>query len=96
MFTSGITSARKKPGGDDSAVVENEKIAGIQEGWEVGKVTVAELAGCAVENQHAAGAALGWGLLGYQLLGKVKVEVVEGELWLGGFGCHAVPFPRCR
>ena len=62
-------------GGNHAAVVEDQKVAGTQKIRQVAKKIVLEGSASSVEDEHAAGAAnLRWGL-GYQLFGKVEIEV---------------------
>ena len=41
---------------------------------------VAECARCAVHDQHAAGAALGWRLLRDEIFGQIVMEIGDGEV----------------
>ena len=70
--------------GQDAGVVEDEEIAGLKELREVGEEVVAECAGGAVEDHHAAGAALGGRVLGDEFYRQVVMEVGD-EHW-GGVG----------
>jgi len=64
----------------DAGVVENEEVAGLKELREVGEEVVAQGSSGAVEDEHAAGSALGGGVLGDELGGQVVMEVGD-EHW---------------
>lgn len=61
--------------GDDSAVVEDEEVAWVEEAGEVAEVPVLVGACGAVEREHAAVAALGGRVLRDEVGGKMEVEV---------------------
>jgi hypothetical protein len=62
-------------GWKDAAVVEDEEVAGAEDFGEIAEKKVVVVAGVAVEEEHAAGAANGrWGL-GDELFGEVEMEV---------------------
>jgi len=65
--------------GEDAGVVEDEEIAGVQEGWEVREEIVVEGAGCAVEDEHTASAAEVWWSLRDEVFGEVEVEVSDAH-----------------
>jgi hypothetical protein len=60
---------------DDSAVVEDQEVAGAEDLGEVAEVIVLILAGLAVEDEHAAGASDGWRGLGDEFFREVEMEV---------------------
>ena len=63
--------------GNDAAVVEDEEISRAQVFSKTREKIVAECACCAVHDEHAAGAALGWRLLRDQLFGQIVVELFD-------------------
>jgi hypothetical protein len=88
----------EETGGDDSAVVEDEQVAWVQEGWEIGEAAVCERIFGAIQDQHAAGAAFGGRLLGDEFFWQVEVEVGDAERLAFGRGLigkvHKVFCPR--
>ena len=65
----------EETGGHDAGVVQDEEVAGAEEGGEVADVVVREGASLAGDNQQAGGVAGLDRLLGDQLGGQVVVEV---------------------
>jgi hypothetical protein len=62
-------------GREDAAVVEDEEVAGVEDFREIAEKKIVVVAGAAVEEEHAAGAANSrWGL-GDELFGEVEMEV---------------------
>ena len=75
MLRAQAGAAGEEAGRDDSAVVEDEEVAGAQLRGEVLKVCVPVRAGVAVYQEHAAVAALGWWVLRDEFGWEKKVEV---------------------
>lgn len=64
-------------GGDDTGVVEDEAIAGLDVGGEVAEVVVVEGLGRAIEDEHAGIGAAGKGVAGDEFVWEVVVKVFD-------------------
>ncbi len=72
-------AAGVEAGRDDSAVVEDEEVAGVEEAGKVAEVAVFVGSGGAIESHHAAVAALGGWVLRDQFGGEIEVEVGDAH-----------------
>ena len=64
-----------KARGYDPGVVEDEEVAGLEEGGKVAEVAVGEGSGGAVEGEHARGGAVGEGFLRDEFFGEMEIEI---------------------
>jgi len=74
-LSAGAFAAAIEAGGEDAGVVENNKIAGPEQVWEIAKQAIRITAGDALDAQHAGVVTGGEGFLGDELVRKVEVEV---------------------
>ncbi len=73
--SAGAFAAAIEPGGKDAGVVEDHKIAGLQQVREIAEQAVGITAAGSLQMQHAGTVAGGERLLGNEFVGKVEVEV---------------------
>lgn len=69
------SAAPVEAGGKDAGVIENDNIVGAEEIGQIAKMAVMELAGIAMQVQHAGTVASGGRFLGDELFGKMEVEI---------------------
>ena len=69
----------EEAGGKDAGVVEDEEVAGFEEGGQGAEVVVGEVAGAKIDAEHAGAAALGWGVLGDQFRGEIEDEIGDAH-----------------
>ena len=102
MGTGGEAVA-EEAGGQDAGVVEDEEVAGLEDLGEVGEDVVVEGGfgvgvSTTVHHEHAAGAALGGGMLGDEVFREVEVEVGDAHWFESScaMGCRRRAGPSGR
>ena len=73
--SAGALAAAIEPGGKDAGVVEDHKIARLQQLREIAEQAVGTVAAGSLQVQHAGAVTGGEGLLGNEFVGKMEVEV---------------------
>ncbi len=87
----------EEAGGDDAGVVEDDAVLGLEVGGEVAEEAVFDEAGCAMDDQHAGGGAVGEGGAGDEFRGQVVVEVGgEHGCWKGLAHSMAGKWAKCK
>ena len=69
------SASRVEARGYDTAVVEDEEVARMEEVRKVAEEVVAILAGTTIKHKHATGSANGRGSLRDELFGEIEMEV---------------------
>ena len=78
----------EKTRGQDTAIVDDQQVAGVKNLGQIGKLAIGVKAGCAVEVKHPAGPALGGRLLSDESFRKIEVEVGDEQFGAVFGECH--------